>query len=574
MHVNVNAFLLQLPKRYATIPPLETFETDFWNITKAEKELLEPNITKVEEKTVIYNDVTRKISMKEVWFLSEVYGGKRIEIYGLLVQPLNIVEKTPAILLLHGYKGSHKGFIEIMEYIAFHNYTVLAIDAPGCGKSTNFPECIPQNIVNTTRGPQGAYFYHAVWAALRAITFLQSLPKIDISKIAVAGASMGGIETFIIAAIDPRVSAAIPIVAAGNYANLIKAGTFANGLIPPGLSVNDKSVRYVIKYFDVIAYAHKIKIPTLMLASTNDEFFTLESTNDTFNMLGASDKALNLAPNWGHFQEYKGWRESIVTWLNYHFNKADKPFPKIICEYEIHRGLTSKVVVKANISENYELYLAYRSGSLGETWKVVPMKMKNGVWTKKIPLNNPRNLMFYIIAKKDDLQFSTTPVYIVKNKFPVFFILVSIILIVLAIIYINVKPFSPRKYFNSIAGFIAWFLATISLYLPWITIGDRASLTIWELIERFGKTFTLSPWIRYVALITVPLFLVLTFFKPFFGIAFSMLCSSASIILVAIVGLVTNRTVMVSFSTGNLVSIISTIIGMALWYLIKKKCRQ
>jgi len=31
LNTNVNAFLFQLPKRYAAIPPTETFETNFWN---------------------------------------------------------------------------------------------------------------------------------------------------------------------------------------------------------------------------------------------------------------------------------------------------------------------------------------------------------------------------------------------------------------------------------------------------------------------------------------------------------------------------------------------------------------
>jgi len=571
LHVNINTFLFQLPKRYATVPSLETFETDFWNITKAETDPLESNVTKIEEKTVIYNGAARKIDVKEVWFLSEVYGGKRIEIYGLLMQPSNIANKTPAILLLHGYRGSHKGFIEIMEYIAFHNYTVLAIDAPGCGKSTNFPECIPQNIVNTTQGPQGAYFYHAIWAALRAITFLRSLPEVDTSKIAVSGASMGGIETFIIAAIDPRVSVAIPIVAAGNYENLIRAGTFANGLMPPEVSVNDENARNVMKYFDVIAYAPKIKIPTLMLASTNDEFFTLESTNDTFNMLDASDKILNLAPNWGHFQEYKGWRESVLTWLNYHFNKANESLPKITCRYEVYRGLSTKVVVKANVSGNYELYLAYRSGSLGETWKVVPMRLENGVWTKKVSLNNPGNLMFYVIAKRGDLQFSTTPVYVVKSMSLINFVLVAILLIALVITYIYVRPLLSRKYLNYVAGFAAWLLAVLSLYLPWIAIGDRASLTIWELIERFGETFAVSPWIRYAVLIAVPLFLTSTLLKPIFGFVFSVICSSISIMLVFIVNSITKGAIAVSFTAGNFVAALSTVAYVVIWYWAKQE---
>ena len=571
LNMNVNAFLFQLPKRYADIPPTETFKTDFWNITKAETDPLESNITEIEEKAVAYGSVSRKISIKEVWFLSEVYGGKRIEIYGLLMQPSNKVNKTPALLLLHGYQGSHKGFIDLMEYIAFHNYTVLAIDAPGCGKSTNFPECIPQNIVNTTQGPQGAYFYHAIWAALRAITFLHNLPEVDTSKIAISGASMGGIETFIIAAIDPRVRVAIPIVAAGNYENLIRAGTFANGLMPPETSINDENARNVMKYFDVIAYAPKIKIPTLMLASTNDEFFTLESTNDTFNMLGASNKILNLAPNWGHFQEYNGWRESALIWLNYHFNKTGESLPRIVCEYEVYKGLSTKVFVKAKVSRDYELYLAYRSGSFGETWKVVPMKLENGIWTKKISSNIPGKLLFYVIARKGNLQFSTTPVYVVKCTPLVNFTTTLLLFMALAVTYIYVRPLFPRKRLSYIAGLTAWFLAVLSLYLPWIAIDDRALLTVWELIERFGETFAVSPWIRYVILILISLFLVLTVLKPFIGFIFSLNCSLVSIAFIFLLNSLTKGAIIASFTTGNIVATLSMVTYVTIWYFAKRR---
>lgn len=574
VNVGVNALLFQLPKRYAPIPPPDNFETDFWNITKVEMNPLESNITKIEEKNITYNKTSRKVIIKHVEFLSEIYGGVKVKIYGLLMQPSNITGKIPAVLLLHGYQGSHKSFIEIMEYLAFHNYTVLAIDAPGCGYSTKFPECIPQNIVNGTQGPQGAYFYHAIWAALRAITFLRTLPEVDTTRIAVSGASMGGIETFIIASIDPRVSIAIPIVAAGNYENLIRAGTFANGLIPPNVSINDEGARNIMKYFDVIAYVPKIKIPILMLASTNDEFFTLESTNDTFNMIGSNDKTLNLAPNWGHFKEYKGWIESILLWLNYHFNRSNESLPKIVCEYEVHRGVFAKVIVKANISGDYNLFLAYRHGSFGETWKVVPMELKNGIWTKTISSNVPGNLMFYVIARKGDLQFSTTPVYVVKTNPPIYFVQITLLFIALLVIFINFKPPFSKRHLNYIAGLVAWLLAVLSLYMPWIAIGDRSLLTVWELIERFGLTFAMSPWIRYVILIAISSFLILTLIKPLFGFIFSILCSSASIMLIFLINSVTRGVIVVSFSTGCLIATISTLTYIVIWYLAKTKMKN
>src|SRR5437588_585808 len=57
--------------------------------------------------------------------------------------------------------------------------------------------------------------YHAVAAVVRAHSLVRSFPEVDADRTAVTGISWGGYLTCIVAGIDPRFKAAVPVYGCG-----------------------------------------------------------------------------------------------------------------------------------------------------------------------------------------------------------------------------------------------------------------------------------------------------------------------------------------------------------------------
>ena len=95
-----------------------------------------------------------------------------------------------------------------------------------------------------------------IWNGIRSLDFLESLPEVDRGRIACTGASGGGTQTFLIAAVDDRVRVAAPV----NMISLhMQGGCLCEN--PPGLRLDTDNVELA---------ATIAPRPLLMVSATGD----------------------------------------------------------------------------------------------------------------------------------------------------------------------------------------------------------------------------------------------------------------------------------------------------------------
>jgi len=464
-----------------TPPPLVTeFNTSFWNLDTINYPSLDTSISYTGNRTIRGTP----LDMYGVFFNSHIFNGSTIRIHAVLLRPPGT--DLPAVLLLHGTGGSAEDMLPLALELASRGYTVMAMDSPGLGDSTG-PTSSPANIVNFKDGPYSAYYYQNVVAASRAITVLTTLPYVNGSAIAVSGASMGGVTTFIVSAVDSRVKVAVPVVASGYFDDIVQKGGFAGFIVPSSMKITDPDGLALIRYFDCRAYAQRLNIPTLMLIGTHDEYFLLDAINKTYAMI-PSQKAINLAPNHGHSFAV-GWLDSATVWLDHYLKGQPQSLPVPPVPMAAPINFFTSVNVNVPPSGNYTTSVLYRYGLPGSLWSEV-----NPDKGETIPLPPlPTTVQYFLAVKANGTAISTSPVYQIQTASSYFFVTFFFLLalgIILALnwraeLWAHIRSDSRRSTLFALS-MILWIVAATSLTLPWIEIPGKASVSLIQMWDNYA----------------------------------------------------------------------------------------
>ncbi len=148
----------------------------------------------------------------EEHFAISVESSQRV--IGLLVKREDATGRQPVVIQLHGTNGNKEQLRPRLIALANRGIIGIAIDGryhgERSGDASTLGSPYASGILNAFKtGSEHPFFYDTVLDVRRLIDYMETRSDVDPARIGLGGFSKGGIETYLAAAVEPRIAAAV-----------------------------------------------------------------------------------------------------------------------------------------------------------------------------------------------------------------------------------------------------------------------------------------------------------------------------------------------------------------------------
>lgn len=376
------------------------------------------NLTEL-KRTPAMHWVTQTGPVHALLYAGEKFEGHDTEVFAFYASPATLGEarpgaKFPGVVFIHG--GGGTAFAEWVHLWAKRGYAAIAMDLAGCRPIDPVYDANGNPVRNQaakpdtrTRLPNGGpdhghpqkfdsiggdvsthWPYHAAASVIRAHSLLRSFSEVDANHTAVTGISWGGYTTCLVASLDDRFKAAVPV--------------YGCGFLFEGESVQKPAIDKLgdrreawIKAYDPSSLLIRCRVPILFVNGTNDIHYPLDSYQKSFDAVpGRKQLRIEVKMRHGH---PPGWAPPEIGLFIDSFCRAGKALPvpgKITADGETIRLAYTSAVPVASAILHYTTDTGLRSA---RAWENLPAQIGGGAVTAPKP---PENANTWFISLTDE----------------------------------------------------------------------------------------------------------------------------------------------------------------------------
>lgn len=332
--------------------------------------------------------VNRTDSVRSLFYTSEVYEGKVTEVFAYYASPATLgIENPedgafPGIVLVHG--GGGTAFRIWAQEWAERGYAAIAMDLSGNQPLPTEQQDNPWGSKSTrlaAGGPRqddvhkffrldeaftAQWQFHSVSNIIRAHSLIRSFSEVDPDRTALTGISWGGYLTNLVAGVDHRFAAAVPVYGAG----FLHEGSAWD---PQFDSLGMVGTQRWVALWDPSSYVAHARVPMLYINGTNDFAYFVENWQKTANLVRNAQYAM--IPELKHSHLHGAEPGEIYRFIN--TTLEDKNDFNSSIELK-QKGSQARYSIAPAPKEVYLVYTEDDKRSPERDWQLIPLDKAKG----------------------------------------------------------------------------------------------------------------------------------------------------------------------------------------------------